>query len=765
MQSDPYSQPELKESKRFQVLQPLNTANPSAISASDEGGLNLGQVVSTLRRRIPIILGVTTLVTSASILKASTSVPIYQSGFNILTKPVTAESEVISSVPQTFSNKEQAQAPDKGVDATTLQLLRSPKILSPIAKKLQKNYPEVNYDVLAAGLKVTPVPTTQILNVSFQDPNPGKVKAILDLTAEAYIAYSLEERLADVKQGIDFVDTQLPKLQERVEALQDELQGFRQQYNLIDPESSSRLLSDQSNVVGQQLIESRIKLSEARALYTDLTNQLAESVEDGSAASSALQDNKRYQTLMDQILSVESEIAKKSSRFLDASPTIQKLQGQQENLEPLLEREGQRVQEQVASRIRELEARNQILLQVEQQLKQQIKQLSFVSRRYTDIQRELKIATDNLNQFLTKREALRIDAGQRKAPWQILNPAAEPFPSSANTKTSAVLGVILGLLLGIGVALVLEKLSNVLHSPEEAKDASKLPILGVIPHNTELVELEKLGTTTSKMTSVADVLGLVQQMSQKFGLNNGAKSHYSGSPFLEAFRSLYANIRLLNSDTQIRSIVVSSCTPGEGKSTVSLYLAQTAAALGQRVLLVDTDLRLPQLHNRLGLLNSYGLSNIISLDLNFEQVIQQSPVENNLFVLTAGQIPPDPSKLLSSQKMQRLMEQFKNAYDLVIYDTPPLMGLADAKLFAPKTDGIVMVVGLGKVKSAVLKQTLEGLKQFNVSPLGVVANGSKDYKSTVYDTYHRYYNPHEKLDESAMVDDSDLPIINSSIQK
>lgn len=752
MQGQQYPQPELvKDGRRFQWL-PSPTAPDT--SKGDEGGLNLGQVFSTLRRRIPVILGVTTVVTSAAVLKAMTSTPIYQAGFDILTKPVTVEAEVISSVPQTLSSKDQEAGAEKGLDATKLQLLKSPKILSPIAKELQAKYPDVNYDVLAAGLKVTPGTNTEILNVTFQDKDAGKVESVLKLTSKAYIDYSLEERLADVKQGIEFVDTQLPQLRDRVESLQDELQVFRQQFNLIDPESTSKMLSDQKGVVGQQRLDTQVKLNEAQALYVDLNRQIAE-LPSESVSASALRDNTRYQALLTQLLDIRSQIAKESSVFRDGTADIQVLKDQQQNLLGLLGREGQQVQTEVASRIRELEARNKILTQAEDNLNQQIKQLSVISRRYTDIQRELKIATENLNQFLAKREALRIDAGQRKAPWQILTPPTNPIPSSANTKRSAMLGAILGLLLGAGAALLLDKISNVLHSPEEVKDASKLPILGVIPYNPELLELEKIDAAAGKLTSVAEVLGFVQQMSQKIGLNtNGAKAQYTTSPFLEAFRSLYANIRLLSSDTQVRSIVISSCTAGEGKSTTSVYLAQTAAALGQRVLLVDTDLRLPQLHNRLGLMNSYGLSNVISLDLDFEQVVQQSPIEENLFVMTAGQIPPDPTKLLSSQKMQKLMEQFKEAYDLVIYDTPPLLGLADAKLFASKTDGIILVVGLGKVKSAALKQTLEGLKQFNVSILGAIANGAKDYKANLYDSYYRYYTSPEK--QSTEVIESDL---------
>jgi len=178
--------------------------------------------------------------------------------------------------------------------------------------------------------------------------------------------------------------------------------------------------------------------------------------------------------------------------------------------------------------------------------------------------------------------------------------------------------------------------------------------------------------------------------------------------------------------------------------------------LGQRVLLVDTDLRRPKVHEQLGLVNTSGLSNAISSNLEVERLIQQSPGESNLFILTAGQIPPDPTKLLSSQKMQNLMEQFKAAYDLVIYDTPPLVGLADTKLIASKTDGIVMVVRLGKTKRSVLSKALEGIKLFSVPVLGMVINGSREQNSLTEPYYQ--YQPME-LESPSVVEKSASSVV------
>jgi polysaccharide biosynthesis transport protein len=738
------------------LFQWLPTMNATPSLDSDEGGLNLGQIVMALRRRLPIIAGVTTVVTSAALLKAMTSTPSYQGNFEILTKPVTVEAQVISSVPQSLSSKEDQALPEKGLDQTKLKLLKSPKLLMPIVEGLNSKYPDLTYDQVFTNLKVTPLPNSEILTVSYQDKNKAKVTAILQQVSAAYLSYSLEERLLDVRQGIDFVDKQLPQLQSRVDDFQTKLQVFRQQYNLIDPESASKELAAQTSTVGQQRIDTQIKLNEARALYNDLNQQLQRELASGmeSGASSALKDNARYQALMNQILEVESDIAKKTAKFTDESPNLRSLRSQETNLEPLLRREGQRVLSLVGSQIREMEARDRILSTTQADLNQRVKQLSVISRQYVDIQQELKIATENLNQFLTKREALRIDAGQRKTPWQILSPPSDPMPSSADVKKTALLGLILGLLLGVGAAILLDKLSNVLHNADDIKETSKYPILGVIPYNAEL-ELIENQSVLDKLTSISDVMGFVQKMGQQVGqtLNIGPSAgsntpaQYAASPFLEAFRSLYANIRLLNSDAQVRAIAISSSTPGEGKSTVSMYLAQAAAALGQRVLLVDTDLRLPQVHHRLGLNNTFGLSNLIASQVDFRKVVQQSPVEANLSVLTAGQIPPDPTKLLSSQRMQHLMEQFAALYDLVIYDTPPLLGLADTKLIASQTDGIIMVVGLGKTKSAVLSQAMDSIKVFAVPVVGMVANGSKDHANTPYDTYHRYFSSTQEANE------------------
>jgi capsular exopolysaccharide synthesis family protein len=712
--------------KGVRYSQSLPLTNAAQFSENDEGGLNLGQILGAIRRRALLVVGITTIVAGAAALKALTAPQVYQSEFEILTESASPENQVISSLPESLSSKK--ELPDVVLDQTQLIVLKSPKLLSPIVKQLQPRYPDITYNSILSNLTIKSVEkNSNVLEVTYQSSDAEKVRVVLNLLAKAYLNYSLEERQRDIQQGIKFVDEQLPKLRSDVETRQGQLQKLRQRYNLIDPETQGKQLSEQLSTSMEKQLDTQVKLNETRSLYADLKKELARQSTE-SVASPVLKDNPRYQKILEQLIEVENQLTKESARFLDESPNIQKLREQRQNLLPLLSQEGQRVEREIASKIRELEAGNQSLTQTINRLNLEIKQLPVVAREYTDIQRELQISTNNLNQFLAKQAALRIDAAQGETHWQLLTPPSEPEPSSAGVKRNLALGTMLGLLLGLGAAVAADRLSNVFYTTKELKDGTRLPLLGIIP-------LEgKLGEFTPA------VAALVQQSSNKFGLGNGQQAQqYIAAPFFEAFRSLYTNIRLLGSDTPIRSLVISSAVSAEGKSTVAVHLAHAAAAMGQRVLLVDADLRCPRLHEQMELINGQGLTDLISRDLDFNSIIQRSLREDNLFLLTAGLIPPDPIRLLASQKMQDLMGKLQAAFDLVIYDTPQLVGLADAYLLAAHTDGVVLIAGLGQLKRSMMEQALEELKVTSTPILGVVANKAKGSASSSYNHAHRYY--------------------------
>ena len=694
---------------------------------------DLRQLLAVLRRRLLVIVGVAATVGSMIAAYTLTQSPEYEGRFKILVESVTAEETGLAGLTSDFLT--QLKQRRSNLDyATQIQVLQSPELMAPIVDQLQTQYPEISYNSLISGLSILRLQDTKILEVRYQNSDPEKVQAVLQQLAQSYLRYSLDERQTNLRQGMRFVGKQLPELRQRVDQLQEELQAFRQEYDFIAPENLAQQLTSQSDVLAQE----RFALNQDLAVTQSRLGQLQQ--ETGRIA--ILKSAPIYQQIVGEIRQLEAKIAAESTRFTDENLAIQVLHEQRENLLPILSDEAQRVlmleTAEAQSELQTLATRSQTLAQVEQQLTQKVKQIPALVRQYTDLQRELQVATESLNRFLATRETLQIEEAQTEIPWQLIQAPVQPTkPISPNIPRGLLMGAAAGILLGVASALLIEKLDNVFHSPKELKEKTKLPLLGVIPFDKQLQE-EQERTPFERMTH------FLSRETSELPLRPAPKTHtYGGSSFLESFRSLHANLRFLGSDTPVRSLTISSALPGDGKSTVAIQLAKAAAAMGQRVLLVDADLRRPQIHHRLGVSNLRGLSNLISTRLKLREAIQAVPGSHDLFTITAGQIPPDPTKLLSSRKMKHLVERVHKVFDLVIYDTPPLVGLADASLLAAHMDGMVMVVGLGKTDCSALMQALDRLKVAQTPVLGTVVNGIKQYTASSSYHYHYYY-PREK---------------------
>ncbi|BAY91931.1 polysaccharide biosynthesis tyrosine autokinase [Tolypothrix sp. LEGE 11397] len=724
---------------------PLSQSNFTQLN-DEEGGLNLGQVGAVLRRRLLLIGGTTALVATAAVLKAETDPPIYQGTFDILTKPVTGEDKVTANVPQSISSQDKVAPPESTKEVqTTIAVLQSPKVLNPIVEKLQEQYPGITYDLLVYYLTISSK-KPNIISIEYQNSDQQLVTDVLKLLADAYLQYSLQERQSDVEVAIQFVDRQKQPLEKSLKYWQEQLRNLRLDNNLIEPAQKAQELSGQLTVFRQQRIENRVQLEQMIAKYEDLQRELAQ--EPGErAGNSLLSDNARYQKILDQIQAADIAIKQQSAVFTDENPAMITLKQKKESLLPLLAQEEARVQKDFQSRIQELSARDRSLDEKINNIYSEIRKLATISRNYDNIQRELQIANEALTQFTSKQQALQIEKAQKQQPWVLLDPQLskvnEPLAISDSAKKNLALGGLLGLILGVGTALVVDKLSNIFYSSQELKDATRLPLLGIVPLRKEL----EAGT--------------------KDGLSRGGQNT-EGSSFFEVFRSLYTNILLLGSDTPIRSLVISSAGQGDGKSTIATQLAQAAAAMGQRVLLVDANLRAPSLHNRVGLMNIQGLTDVISQDLDWHNVIEPSPQEDNMFVMPAGPIPPDSMRLLASQKMQNLMEELQVSFDLVIYDTPPLLGFGDAYLLAANTDGLVLVAGLGKLKRTALQQALEQIQISGTPLLGMIANKSKDAAPVSYQYYQQYYRQSmsgEKVSVEKVSTSANSANVSSNINK
>jgi len=203
------------------------------------------------------------------------------------------------------------------------------------------------------------------------------------------------------------------------------------------------------------------------------------------------------------------------------------------------------------------------------------------------------------------------------------------------------------------------------------------------------------------------------------------------SPITEQFRTVRTSIEFSSVDTDLRSIVVTSPSPGEGKSTITANLAIVFAQQGQRVLLIDTDLRKPTVHYTFHMENLVGVTNILTKQATLGQAVQATGQEN-LQILTSGPIPPNPSELLSSKSMKNLLEIAKNEYDLVIFDTPPLLAVTDAQILSHLTDGVVLVISSENTQKDSAKKAKELLESAQAKILGVVLNNKKEEDNLYY---------------------------------
>jgi len=725
-------------------LQELPQEEVNEPNAAPKGGLNFAVYIRTIKRKALLIAGIAGLAAGAAGFFARDEPPVYQGSFQLLVEPVSSTGR--NSDPRTLLRTEGVGSVDESVFRldykTQITILTGPKIMDTIIERILAEHPNFEVDTLWEKFTVErlgedefdPTAGTKILQVSYQGSDREIVQTVLETAAEKYLKYSLEERKTRISEGVKFIDDQLPDLQKRATEIQNQQQKLQEQFDSLDPATTGQELFNQVRQLTTQQVTTQRELQEQRSLYDTLRQQLELNPEEAMAAA-ALSQNPNRTALLSQIKELDRQIAIDSGRFTPNSPNLRSLQKKRQNLRALLDRETQQILGDnlsqatgnsqvlafkdptqisliqqlitVANQIQVLEVRAQAIAKAQVSYERQAERLPSATRKYKELQRQLELTTKTLNQFLSHRETLRIEAAQNDVPWELI---AKPFvppisEASSSTKKMMMVGVVGGLVLGVIVAFVIEKFRNIFYSAEDITDATKLPLLGEIPWIPSIAK-----PTSQFLPSFNTNLAVVEATPALERLD---------LPFADALDTLYANLRFLYPNPPLGSLVLSSAEPGDGKSTVALYLALTAVAGGQRVLLVDANLRSPQLHHQLNLSNHKGLSDLLVDSLDPDALIQPVGRAENLFVLTAGS-KLDACKRLGSNQMEKMMAAWQSSYDLAIYDAPHFLEFADASFLAVNSDGLVLTVGVRKTRSSVVKQMMKQIDKFQLPSLGVV---------------------------------------------
>jgi polysaccharide biosynthesis transport protein len=708
--------------------------------AYDRGTIGLKDILALARRRALLIASVAGVVFAATAIYTFTRKPIYATGFEMLVTPVQTNPELKQGNKDNNSSPDYTSSFGAGDHTTLVQVLQTQVILGPAVRALQKDYPGVDALEIAANLNIAQKKDTDFINIGYSDTDPQKAFVVATQLAKSYVQYGDSLRKSSLTQGIEFVEKQLPSLQARVSQLQARLEKFRQQYTLIDPDARGVSLAEYISGIEEKQDQTKAALDETQDTYANLRKQLGNYSPSEAIAASSLSSSKRYQKLLEKLQDVETQIAQASVTYQPSSPQMQSLLETRQSLLPLLDQEAKKLLGNkpiprnqgnltgiaddlnaklvtTANDLQMLKARSRALNAARDRLQKDFKLYPALARQHTDLQRQLKIATESLERFLTTRENLEIESAQKSQPWQVLSkPLVPSLPVSPNIPRNLSLGFIGALLLGTAAAFLAEKFHDVFHSASDLRRDVMLPLLGVVPYRREL------------QNAISSAEG--EEIGEEMAVS---------PDFVEAFRSVYSNIRLLSAGTPIRSVVITSALPADGKSTVACNLALAAAAMGKRVLLVDADLRRPTVHQNCHVSNLRGVTSILTSGIPFQQVIQKSATEENLHILTAGQVPPDPTRLLASSQMQQLMKDLEANFDLIVYDSPPLVGFADSLMLSGSTDGCLMVVGLGHTERPAFLEALEHLKVSGTTILGLVANSMKQYTSDENGFSKRYY--------------------------
>ncbi len=698
-------------------------------------------------RKAWLIAGITSLTTFAAWLNSSLDSYTYTGNFYLLVEPITSAGKL--SDPTTLTRT--GGVPNENLFAldypTNLAFLQSPGMTFRIAqdvheKVLTRSVPAIWKDLrenLAVSRVIIGSEDTKIFQVTYTGENPKEVQSTLETAAKTFVKYSAEDRETSIKAGVKFIDQQLPELQTKLAQLKTKQQKLRQQYKLVDPIAKNQQLLSQSQNLADQQLAIQGQLKSLKTLQNLLQRQLQLSPEEALAAASLNQDPNRL-SLLARLQDIETQLALAGATFTLDSPQMQGLQEQRQNIQTLLDQRTQQLISQnslfitknspvlkfqdptrlrlieqlvaTSNQVLTLEAQNQSLEAARKSSEEQAKKLPAIANQYSGIEREIQLNQQIIDRFLTQRENLKVEAAQ-DLPWQLISQPQIPLdaegkpigePPSRTKKILAGLGS--GLLLGMGLAILLEKRRDIFYNSTDLSQAFSLPVIGEIPQ-------------VEPPSSVASIEPEGEQQSPQ---PRHQQSQETDALFLNAFDSLYTQLCFLDRNPPVSSLVVTSAESGAGQSTVALYLAKTAAIAGKKVLLVDANWHDPKLHEWLELPNHKGLRHLLSDRVLAEDIILPVPSFENLSLLTPGAPYLDEAIRFWSPQMQKLMAQLQAKYDLVIYDPPNFFQAADISFLASQSDGLLIVVGLKKTRQSLNKKMIQQIQQFNLPILGIVAN-------------------------------------------
>ncbi len=594
--------------------------------------------------------------------------------------------------------------------------------------------------LLSAQEVLTFVSTTSydpdLIRIAVRHTNPEVAAAIANGLAEAFVARLNREARAEAANERQFIESQLESVRAELQKLDKQIAEVKQQLNMVDVEEETRALINSMRTYTAQLLMAETELRAAMKAQQQLQQLLARE----QPYAPMRRENPVLAEMEKRLAELESQRTQLLQRYLPNHPTIRRLEEQIAALrQEIAKRQSERIvevpdaapnpryatlYEQILSAERrrmELEEQRKALATLLEQTQHQLRRFPEQQRRLGELTRQLQVLEQAYVSLLSRLQDAQIREAAKLGSATVADVAVVPNkPVGPELLRLLLLALLGGLAVSIGLTLLMEFTKTTVTTADELKHMLGVPVLSVVPE-------ARLGTEPES---------LFQLMNSRRGA-------------AEAIRTLRSNLRFLllrqSGDGKMQTFLITSAVKGEGKTFIAASLAIAFAQIGKRVVVVDADLRKPDLHRMLGVDGSVGLGNVLRDTASLDSALCATPLET-LKVLPAGTLPREsdaatPAELFSSEAMQHLLQRLRERFDLVFIDVPPALAVTDPTIIAPLTDGVLLVAELGHVTRSAVQEVKEQLELAQAKLLGVVINkASRKRGYDYYRDYYRYYS-------------------------
>ena len=614
-------------------------------------------------------------------------------------------------------------------------------LIPPVEKKLNgrmKNRVIGVVENLQSKVNVTREGFTNILHIEVTDNSPGFAQRLANTIAESYKALHSEEQLRRTTEAIKYIGDRLKDVREKLRVSENTFNRFSQDNQLIAID-----LQGENLLVRAQEIRKTIRgLQDDKEEFQGILVRLQKFIEKPSRSNVDFYSTtarSQYQSSNDALIGlvIRKDILLKT--YTPKHPEVQAIDNQ-------INGNARKMARLLQIQIKDIEKKEGVAKKELQRIDQMAKVLMDKSLELNRLKRNVEMHKEMTILLEHKNEEALIRRAEKPEEITIIKPAMLPSTpiNPPKTATTGAIGVLIGALLGLVTAFIIETFDTSLGAIEEVEAALGSQVLGVIPHadvkDIREAIIERFPDKVQEH-AIAEAANLISHFVPK-------------SMMSESFRSLRTNIQFKDVEKKLKTIAIASTTLQEGKTMVAINLSITMAQGGMKVLLVGCDLRKPMVAKRLGLERTPGLTDVLLGNYNWRDTVKGltdiimgkmtmeevmiTPGMDNLHIITSGVIPPNPADLIGSEHMVEFIEEAKEAYDMVIFDSTPILSAADAAILGRKVDGVLLVYRVGSVSRGLLKRSTTQLEQVNCNIIGVVLNGMKPEISPDFQDYKHY---------------------------